>query len=86
MTQEEFAEYLNVSKTLISKIEQGEKEPSKKFLIKFAESININPVLLSPFIFDKERGNLNQDSLEKNLIKAGDKIRDYILKNAKIKK
>ena len=41
-SQQDFADYLSISRSVISNIERGKREPSKEILMKLASQCNIN--------------------------------------------
>lgn len=49
LTQEEFAEKLNISRTHIGHIEQGRKSPSIKLMEKIAKSLGVKVKDIFPF-------------------------------------
>lgn len=85
LTQKEFAECFNVSEVLISKIEQGQKEVSKKFLEDLAYHLKVHPSALAPFLFlNKDIKKSELSSIERQVIDLGEKIQHKILRNKKI--
>ena len=86
MTQQQFAECLGVSKILISKIEQREKDVSKKLLEVLASKLDIHPSLLAPFLFAGDDVKLDElKPFEKKLFLFGSKIQQDLLKGKKLK-
>lgn len=49
LTQEEFAEKLNISRTHIGHIEQGRKSPSLKLMEKIAKALRVKVKDIFPF-------------------------------------
>ncbi len=49
LTQEEFAEKLNISRTHIGHIEQGRKSPSMKLMEKIAKALRVKVKDIFPF-------------------------------------
>lgn len=49
ITQEEFAERLNISRTHIGHIEQGRKSPSMKLMEKIAKTLQVKVKDIFPF-------------------------------------
>ena len=49
LTQEEFAERLNISRTHMGHIEQGRKQPSLELLQKIAKALGVKTKDLIPF-------------------------------------
>jgi transcriptional regulator with XRE-family HTH domain len=84
LTQSEFAEELGVSKVLIAMVESGQKDPSKKLLIKLADRLDVHPMAIAPFLFDgNTSSNNNLSSIENRLVSFGEDLQDkLILKRA----
>ena len=78
ITQKELSEQLNVSKVLIVKLENGNKEPSKKFILTLAKKLDVNPLTIFPFIAYEDEEKVS--SLEKKLLKIGNELQDILLK------
>jgi transcriptional regulator with XRE-family HTH domain len=82
LTQAEFAEALGVSAVLIAMVETGQKEVSKKLLIKIAERLNVRPSSITPFLFiDKEKLSKNPSAIEKKFIEWGEKMQVHLIKD-----
>lgn len=82
LTQSEFAKALGVSVILISMVETGQKEVSKKLVMRIANLLNIHPSSITPFLFastDMEEKHLS--SIEKSFIRWGEKMQEYLIKN-----
>lgn len=80
LTQAELAKILSVSKILIVKIETGEKDVSKKFIIKLAEKLDVHPSSITPFLFPHNSKKENLSMIEERLISMGEKMQDYLIK------
>ena len=83
LTQKEFAEAINVSTVLVAMIESGNKEVSKKFILKLANGLSVHPSSITPFLFSDQ--NLKEDKisfLEKSLIDFGEKMQIYLIKES----
>lgn len=81
LTQQELAEVLEVSTILISMIENKSKEPSKKFVYKLAEKLNVHPSTIMPFITFEEGTNAeNYSGLEKKLLQLGQDLQEKLIK------
>ena len=80
LNQQEFAKVLNVSKPLIAMIETGQKEVTKKFIIKLSEKLEVNPGAITPFIFSDELSNKKLNSLEKKLLDLGESLQIQLIK------
>lgn len=75
LTQENLAKALSVSTVLISMIESGQKEVSKRFIINLANKLEVHPNSITPFLFgNTEANHKNTTPLEKQVIKFGEKL------------
>jgi transcriptional regulator with XRE-family HTH domain len=85
MTQQEFADYLGVSKVLITMIETGKKESSRKLVNIIAEKLNIHPASLMPFLgIENDEDAENLSSIERRLFQFGLELQEkLILKKAR---
>ncbi|NTV44593.1 MAG: helix-turn-helix transcriptional regulator [Candidatus Yonathbacteria bacterium] len=86
ITQIELAKILGVSPVLITMVETGQKEVSKKFLLKIANVLKVHPLSITPFLFtlDQEKFPEELSEVEKKLILLGEKIQhDIIRKKSK---
>lgn len=84
LTQEEFASVLGVSALLISLIENGKREPSKKFMIELAEKMDVHPLSLFPFAAYEDVQVTLYSPLEKSIIAVGEKLQiQLVQRNAK---
>lgn len=82
LTQAEFAKALGVSTVLISMVETGQKEVSKKLLIRIAERLNVNPSSITPFLFvDKNKKGKDFSKIEEKFIKWGEKLQEHLIKD-----
>ena len=82
LTQAEFAKILGVSTVLIAMVETGQKEVSKKLLIKLADRLNVHPSSITPFLFiDKGKLSKNTPVIEKKFIEWGEKIQTHLIKD-----
>lgn len=82
LTQAQFAGILDVSTILISMIETGQKEVSKKFLLKLSEKMNVHPASITPFLFilnDVKKNPLGET--EKTLLEFAEKMQHILIKN-----
>ena len=81
LTQQEFAELLGVSTVLIAMIENQSKEPSKKFVNKLAEKLEVHPSVIMPFIsFEEELKIEDFSGLEKKLLILGQELQEKLIK------
>lgn len=82
LTQAEFAEALGVSVVLVTMIETGQKEVSKKLLLKLAECMNVHPASLTPFLFTDPKDSFkNSSKTEQVMIEWGEKMQDMLIKD-----
>jgi transcriptional regulator with XRE-family HTH domain len=82
MTQEEFAQALDVSTILIAMVEGGQREVSKNLLRQLADRLSVHPSSITPFLFaDEKLGKNNLSQVEKKFIKLGEQLQDYLIKN-----
>ena len=81
LTQAQFADGMGVSTVLIAMIESGQKDVSKKLILRLAEEMNVHPSSLTPFIFINENPNSNNLSIvERPLVRWGEKIQKLLIK------
>ena len=80
LTQAEFADILNVSTVLITMIEGGQREVSKKMLVKIARRLEVSPSSITPFLFSTNNHD-NLSTIEHKFIKWGEKLQDYLINN-----
>jgi transcriptional regulator with XRE-family HTH domain len=79
LTQAEFAKILGISTILITMIETGQKEVSKKTLIKIAQRLEVNPSSITPFLFNTKKNKNNLSIIEQNFLKWGEKLQTYLI-------
>jgi transcriptional regulator with XRE-family HTH domain len=81
LTQAEFAKAVGVSAVLIAMVETGQKEVSKKLLIKLAERMEVHPASITPFLFMSEENPLgNSSKTEKLFISWGTQMQTMLIK------
>lgn len=82
MTQQEFADLLEISKVLLVKVENKTKDPSKKLVNKLASKLKVHPSVLMPFIAITEANITFKplSSLEKKLLNVGTELQEKLLK------
>lgn len=81
LTQQELAGLLEVSTILIAMIENKSKEPSKKFVYKLAEKLDVHPSTIMPFItFEEETNAENYSGLEKKLLQLGEDLQKKLIR------
>lgn len=82
LTQAEFAKALDVSPVLITMVETGQKEVSKKLLLKLAQKMKVHPASITPFLFINKHHPIESESrLEEMLIAWGEKMQSFLIKD-----
>lgn len=81
MTQAEFAKSLGVSTVLVSMIETGQKEVSKKLLTRIADRLDVHPSSITPFLFTDNCNDRDLSGIEASFLQAGEKLQNYLIKN-----
>ena len=82
LTQVQFAKAVKVSPVLIAMVESGQKEVSKKLILKLAKLLDVHPSSISPFIFINEKyDDKNFSHMERSFINWGEKIQKVLIKN-----
>ncbi len=81
LTQAEFADAVHVSPVLIAMVESGQKEVSKKLLIKIADALKVHPSSISPFLYDGLEDEKNLSAVERSLVSVGMKLQNHLIKN-----
>ncbi len=80
LTQGQLATALGISEVLVTMIETGQKDVSRNFVVRLAESLKVSPNSITPFIFDIN-DTKNLSSIERQLIKFGEKLQADLIKN-----
>lgn len=81
LTQSEFAKALGVSTVLIAMVETGQKEVSKKLIVKLAECLDVHPASITPFLFGDTKASSTQLSApEKMLLGWGERMQRLLIK------
>lgn len=81
LTQSEFANALGVSVVLISMVETGQKEVSKKLINRLAEVLNVRPSSITPFLLiGKDNEKVRLSGIEMELIRWGEKMQEHLIK------
>lgn len=81
LTQEDLAHALGVSTILISMIETGQKDASKKLIVKLADRLGVHPSSIVPFIFVGKDGHMKKvTGIEKTFISLGEKLQNHLIK------
>lgn len=81
LTQAEFARIIDVSPVLIAMIESGQKEVSKKLILKLANSLRVHPASITPFLYGERTGNNEKlSAIEKQFIDWGVRLQNYLIK------
>jgi len=82
LTQSQFAKAVGISPVLVAMVETGQKEVSKKFLLKLAKALNIHPASITPFIFLSKKSLFGEiTGVERMLIAWGEKMQKLLIKN-----
>lgn len=82
LTQAEFAKAIDVSPVLIAMVESGQKDVSKKLIVKIADGLKVHPASITPFLYgDDAKNNQKLSGIEKQFIDWGAKLQDYLIKN-----
>lgn len=80
LTQEDLAKILEVSTVLITMIETGQKEVSRKFIENLAQKMDVHPSSITPFAFIEEDIDVNKlPETEKTMMKYGEKLQKYLI-------
>lgn len=81
LTQAEFAKVVDVSPVLIAMVETGQKEVSKRLLLKLAERLDVHPSSITPFLYGAEDVSGRGLSLvERQFLAIGVKLQEYLIK------
>lgn len=65
MSQQELASKVDLSSSLLSRIEAGDRKLSKKNKLKMAVALGITPSLIDLFALDPSKSKLNEDEIKK---------------------
>lgn len=79
ISQEELAKIMELSTILITLLETDKKEPSKKFINKLAEKLDIKPASLLPLISDEDINIESLTGIEKKFISIVDDLQIYLI-------
>ncbi|HWB33922.1 MAG TPA: helix-turn-helix domain-containing protein [Candidatus Paceibacterota bacterium] len=79
LTQEELGTAVGVSTILVSMVETGQKEPSKAFVVKLADTLGVRPSSIMPFVLADEDGSAKLSGVEKALMSAGEKLQTHLI-------
>ena len=81
LTQAEFAKVVEVSPVLIAMVETGQKEVSKKLVVKIADRLEVHPSSITPFLYDGARTTASDLSpVEKQFLALGTKLQEFLIK------
>lgn len=81
LTQAEFAKAVEVSPVLIAMVETGQKEVSKKLVVKIAERLEVHPSSITPFLYDgTQDATKNLSSVEKQFLTLGTRLQEFLIK------
>lgn len=81
LTQDQMRQALGVSKILITLIETGQKEPSKKFISILADKLEVRPTSITPFLFNESENHSDLSKLETSLMNFGEKLQIFLIKD-----
>jgi transcriptional regulator with XRE-family HTH domain len=82
LTQAEFAKAADVSPVLIAMVESGQKDVSKRLLLKIATLLDVHPASISPFLYGSEPTDEKDLSVvERQFLAWGTKLQDHLIKN-----
>lgn len=80
LTQTELAKTIDVSPVLIAMIESGQKEVSKKLILKLADGLEVHPASITPFLYGENIENSKKLSvIEKQFIGWGTKLQNHLI-------
>ena len=80
LNQLDFAKKLGVSAALIAMIETGQKDVSKKFIVRLAEVLRVHPTSITPFLFYAEAYKNDLSKLEMQFFDFGNKMQIELIK------
>lgn len=81
LTQAELAKAIDVSPVLIAMVESGQKEVSKKLILKLADGLKVHPASITPFLYGEDVENGKKLSvIEKQFIGWGTKLQNHLIK------
>jgi len=81
MTQQQFADALGISKILLVLLENGKKEPSRKFISHLAKKLHVHPISIMPFLtYDSAIAPENLSRFEVKLISLGESLQKRLIK------
>lgn len=82
LTQAEFANAIDVSPVLIAMVESGQKEVSKKLILKLADGLKVHPASITPFLYGENIKNTKElSAVEKQFISWGTKLQNHLIKD-----
>jgi transcriptional regulator with XRE-family HTH domain len=80
LTQAEFAGAIDVSPVLIAMVESGQKEVSKKLLLKIADRLEVSPASITPFLYGSEAAAGRKLSvIERQFLALGIKLQEHLI-------
>lgn len=80
ISQDQLAKNLWVSTILITSIETGDREPSKKFINTFAKKLDVKAASILPFISEENIDINTLNGLEKKIIILIDELQTMLIK------
>lgn len=80
LTQSQFASAIEVSPVLIAMVETGQKEVSKKLLLKIADRLEVSPASITPFLYGSEAATDRKLSVvERQFLALGIKLQEHLI-------
>lgn len=80
LTQAEFANAIEVSPILVAMVESGQKEVSKKLLVKMADRLEVHPASITPFLYGSDPVKDGKLSVvERQFLTWGTKLQDHLI-------
>jgi transcriptional regulator with XRE-family HTH domain len=81
MTQQQFADALGISKILLVLLENGKKEPSRKFINHLAKKLHVHPLSIMPFLtYSDSIAPEKLSRFEIKLISLGESLQKRLIK------
>lgn len=81
LTQAEFAAAIEVSPVLIAMVESGQKEVSKKLLVKIADRLEVSPASITPFLYGSDDvADRKPSVIERQFLSLGVKLQEHLIR------
>ena len=81
MNQQQFADFLGISKILLAMVESEVRDPSKEFILKLSRKLKIHPsVIFSIRAMEEEYQTTKPTRLEIDLMKLNLKLQNFLIK------